>query len=321
MGRTHLGAYRKAAAAGFPNRIVAVCDQDPERRAGRAGAQGNLEAQQASQPMFDPRDVLATAEVDELLANDEVGLVSICTHTDTHVDIALRALTAGKHVLVEKPVAVASRDVARLALAARGAATLCMPAHCMRFWPAWAWLRERVVAGDLGAVRGATFRRLAARPAWARAFYEDTPRSGGALVDLHVHDADFVRWCFGDPDGVSSAGDAHHLTTLYRYAGGPAHVVAEGGWDHSPGWAFRMRYTVVFDHATADFDMGREPELLLARGGELEPVAVAGTDGYDGEVRHLLECIGTGSRELRVTMDDAEAIARLLEAEAHSLAR
>ena len=134
------------------------------------------------------------------------------------------------------------------------AETLCMPAMCVRFWPGWSWLRERVVDGSLGAVRSAVFRRLGTRPGWAK-FYADVERSGGALFDLHVHDTDFVQWCFGTPASLSSTGSLDHLTTLYRYPGGPPHVVVEGGWDHAPGFPFQMRYTVIFEHATADFDL------------------------------------------------------------------
>ena len=100
------------------------------------------------------------------------------------------------------------------------------------------------------------------RPGGGGGFYEDDSRTGGALVDLHIHDADFVRWVFGAPDELRSTGTTAHVTTLYRYLDGPAHVVAEGGWDHSPGAPFKMRYVVVFDEATADFDLGRDDQTI-----------------------------------------------------------
>ena len=185
----------------------------------------------------------------------------------------------------------------------------------MRFWPAWRWLAERVRSGEFGAVRSASFRRLASPPAWAPEFYRDPARTGGALVDLHVHDADFVRFCFGEPSAVASTGDLDHVTTLYRFDEGPVHVAAEGGWDHSPGFPFRMRYTVVFERATADFDMGREPELLLCRDGGEQPVEVDPLPGYDHEIRHLLAAIADPALALDATIEDAWRTARLLDAE------
>jgi predicted dehydrogenase len=318
MGQTHLKAYRSAERAGAGCRIVAVADQDPARRKGDFSVRGSI-FKPNDEPLFDPESTRSYDSALDLLEDPAVDLVSICTHTDTHVDLAIAALEAKKHVLVEKPVAVASRDVERLVERARSSDRLIMPAMCMRFWPAWEWLADRVRERTFGAVRSATFRRLGTRPGWGGGFYQDLARSGGALVDLHIHDADFVLHLFGAPDAVDAAGDLEHVTAIYRYRRGPRHVVAEGGWDHSPGFPFAMRYTVVFETATADFDMARPAQLLLCRDGSAEPVDVPTHDGYDGEVRHLLKAIRTGDRALRATLDDALLLARLLERERQAL--
>jgi len=225
-------------------------------------------------------------------------------------------------VLVEKPVALRHAEVARLGAAARDAAgrgVLCMPALCMRFWPGWVELKRAVDSGVHGAPVGVAFQRLASPPAWNPGFYKDSARTGGALVDLHVHDADFVHHLFGMPASLTSAGTLDHVTTAYRYDDGLRHVVAEGGWDHAPGFAFRMRYVAVFERATLDFDLGRDDRLLLCADGESTPVPLADHAGYDGEVRHLLDAIA-GRVELAATIADAEAHARLLDAERTSLA-
>ena len=320
MGRTHLAAYRAAAAAGHPNRIVAACDRDLGRLA-RAAVRGNLER---GETPLDLEGVALHEEPEALLADPAVELVSLCTPTDTHVPLARAALSAGKHVLLEKPVALRARDVARLATAARRARRLCMPAMCMRFWPGWDWLKQTIAARTHGRVQSAVFRRLAAPPAWSRGFYGDPAKSGGALFDLHVHDADFVRHCFGAPAAVASTGSLDHVTTLYRYPRGPAHVVAEGGWDHAPGFPFFMGYTVVFERATAEYALGREPLLTLARDGRSTAVPLADGSGYDGEVRHVLARLGAGPRGTRpaprATIDEAVGLVRMLEAERRSLA-
>ncbi|MCH2102405.1 MAG: Gfo/Idh/MocA family oxidoreductase [Planctomycetes bacterium] len=317
MGQTHLGAYQRADEAGFGNKLVAVCDADPERRAGKAPAAGNFDTD-AAEDLFDPAEVKGYEDPAELFADPSVDVVSICTPTDSHVDLAIAALEAGKHVLVEKPVAITAEEVARLAEVDARTDALCMPAMCMRFWPAWAWLAERVREGTFGAVRAAAFQRLGTRPGGGGGFYEDDSRTGGALVDLHIHDADFIRWVFGTPDELRSTGSTAHLTTLYRYLDGPSHVVAEGGWDHTPGSPFRMRYVVIFDEATADFDLGREQQLMLAKDGEFEVIEVEDINGYDGEVRHLLNAINTGSA-LGATIGEAAGLAEMLEAEREAL--
>jgi predicted dehydrogenase len=322
MGRTHVAAFRAAARAGHGNRLVAVCDPDPERRAGRGGG-GNLATGAEAEQLFDPRAVAGYARPEELFADERVELVSICTPTDSHVDLALLALAAGKHVLVEKPLALTHPEVARLGAGARAAQArglLCMPALCMRFWPGWEELKRAAEEGAYGALKSIAFQRLGAPPAWNPGFYRDAARTGGALIDLHLHDADFLVHLCGLPESVASTGSLDHVTTLYRYApgAGPEHAAAEGGWNHAPGFGFRMRYVAVFEQATLDFDFGREPRLELSRDGRASAVPLAADAGYEGEVRHLLDAVA-GRAELRVTVADAEAHARLLDAERESL--
>ncbi|MFO0835868.1 MAG: Gfo/Idh/MocA family oxidoreductase [Phycisphaerales bacterium] len=322
MGATHIRAYAAAHAAGFNCPLVGVCDQAQDRLTGRVVTSGNI-ATGTSEQLFDPAVVRATPNLDELLADPRVQLVSICTHTESHVDTAIRALEAGKHVLVEKPIAVAPSDVERLAHAARAAAgrgLVVMPAMCIRFWPGWSWVKDRMVDGTLGRVKSAVFQRLGTPPAWSPQFYRDNERTGGALVDLHIHDADFVYHLFGRPDAVTSAGTLDHVTTLYHFGGAnaPAHVVAEGAWDHTPGFSFRMRFIVVFERGTADFDLGRTPQLLLCRDGKQETIPLEAGAGYDFQVREVVSAIRK-KRAARATIDEALEVSRVLDAERRSL--
>ncbi|MCA9312233.1 MAG: Gfo/Idh/MocA family oxidoreductase [Phycisphaerales bacterium] len=312
MGTTHARAFRDAEAAGLPCRLAAVADQSPERLANLDAESGNLAT--ASDRGLDLTGVTMHAGAEALLADDTLDAVSICTPTGTHVDLAIRALKQGLHVLVEKPVALAASEVERLAdAAAAHPALICMPAMCMRFWPEWAWLHAAIIDGRFGPVRTATFQRLASPPTWSD-FYRHEEQTGGALFDLHVHDADFIHWCFGPPDGIVSTGTIHHLGVLYRYDHGPAHVMAEGGWTHHAGFAFRMRYIVVFEQATADFDLGRDPTLLLIRDGEAEAVPVPPLNGWQAEVRAFVEAI-RDRRPAPVTVRDAAAVIAMLEQE------
>ena len=170
----------------------------------------------------------------------------------------------------------------------------------------------------LGEVRSAVFRRLGTRPTWSEGFYEDYSRSGGALFDLHVHDADFVRFALGAPARVLVSGDLDHATTLYAFANGPAHVVAEGGWDHAAGYPFRSAYTAVFEQATVDYELNRTPKLLLARRGSCETVPIDEATGWEVEVRHFADAIA-GEVDLGATCGQAVALTRMLEAERRSL--
>ncbi len=319
MGRTHLRALEHARASGVPCRLVAVADRDAKRLDGRAPGGGNLQTAREGEFLFDPALVKTTTDPREVFADPNVHSVSICTHTDTHVELALAALAARKHVLVEKPIALDPKAVKKLADAARKAGRIAMPAMCMRFWPGWRWLKSRVDDGEYGALESVVFQRLASPPAWATDFYRDAKRSGGALVDLHIHDADLVQWLFGAPTSIASTGALDHVTTLYRYRKGPRHVVAEGGWDHTSGFPFRMRYVGVFSKATAEYDSMRAEPLLLHQEGRTTAVEIASGDGYQGEMRHFLSSILRGETSTSPSMDEAADVAALLVREREAL--
>jgi len=322
MGQTHVRAYADADAAGEACPLVAVCDHSPERLAGRVSAAGNLaSAGDEGERLFDPDRVSAYDDLDAFLADDAIDLVSLCTPTDSHVPLAIRALEAGKHVLVEKPVALSSAEVDRLRAAQRDVGRLCQPAMCMRFWPGWDWLAERVRDERFGPLRALSLQRLGAAPAWGEGFYADTSRSGGALFDLHVHDADFILSLLGMPDAVSARGDALHVSTQYHYQAGPTLVTAEGGWLPGGAFPFRMRYVAAFAEASAEFDSSAADTLTLTRDGVCEPVPLEPRTGYDAQAVAAVRAVRSGKASRTPTLDDAYNVTRVLEAERDSQTR
>jgi predicted dehydrogenase len=111
-----------------------------------------------------------------------------------------------------------------------------------------------------------------------------------------------------------------HVTTMYRFDGdGPAHVTAEAGWTRTAASGFRMRYAVAFERATAEFEMGRDPALMVWDDSGSRVVELSEGTGYDRQIEHVVRAIAEGRRDLRVTMDDALAVAKLLDAERESL--
>ena len=318
MGRTHAACY--AAQRGCSVRALF----DP---AARHAVGGNLIAAThagAVDSIFaaTPR----ATSVDELLARDDVELVSICTPTDTHVELVRAAIRARKHVLVEKPTALDASIIESLSREAEHAGVLVMPAHCMRYWPAWSWMAEAIRTQRFGRARRASFRRLGARPAWSQDFYLDVSRSGGAIIDLHIHDADFVRWAFGEPDAVEARGTRMHVVARYRYETGPhagVTIEAEGGWMDDPSFAFTMVATIECERAVIDFRLGREPELMVVENGSPRAVSAGiaypnGT-GYDHEIAALLDAIRAGNTQAPVTLSDAARTQRLLDRELAAL--
>ncbi|MCW5769944.1 MAG: Gfo/Idh/MocA family oxidoreductase [Phycisphaeraceae bacterium] len=332
MGRTHLRAYNAAAADGLPCEVVACCATRPEDWneliSGASSIAGNIEQAGSTRASIDPTRVRFMTDWRAMAADPGIDLVSICTPTDTHAEIAIQMLRSGKHTLIEKPVALSSakaREVAAAAEEAERQHVLCMPAHCMRFWSGWDWLKARVNDWSLGPLRALTLQRMGSRPGWSRDYYNDPARCGGALFDLHIHDADIVLWLFGPPASVSSAGHVDHIVTRYHYThrDAPDIVIAEGAWV-ADGFPFRMRYTAEFERGVVDWDLARPEPLQLSVGGECRAVVMPPVSGYDGEVRHFVEYVArrystrNPTRNLRVTADDAVRVCRLLELELES---
>lgn len=319
MGLTHLNVYRS-----LPNvTIAAICDADADRLSGKTAAAGNVEGQAEASVASLPVEVRRCSDLKDVIGADDVDVVDICLPTHLHVRFGKQVLAAGQHLIVEKPLARTAADAAELAEAARNAKGLSFVGQCMRFWPGWAWLREAVDDGRYGKVLAATFRRVVDHPQGA--FYENGDLCGGALLDLHVHDTDFVHYLFGMPTSVSSFGYSQqtnqpdHIVTRYQYENVPL-VVAEGGWAMSKGFPFSMSYNLNFENATVDYDINREQPLRVCQAGQpIEYPAVENKMGYDLELADFIDCIEQGHPSKTVTLDDAAGTIRIIEAEAESI--
>jgi predicted dehydrogenase len=317
MGVTHLDVY--AGLEGI--NVTAIADADPDRRSGRAKAEGNVKGQ--AQGGFDVTKVRAYADGMELINDPEVDLVDVCLPTPLHRRFSIAVLEAGKHLLVEKPLARTSADSIAIAEAAKLRPNqIAMPAMCMRFWPGWTWLKQVIDEQRFGRVLSAKFTRLASHPGGP--FYSNAEASGAAALDLHIHDTDFVRHCFGPPKAVSSTGYSKvttgidHIATRYFYDDIPM-VVAEGGWAMEAGYPFRMQYTVNFERATAVYDqLAPQPLTLYEKGREALVVAVEAVMGYRLEIAYLAQCITEKRQPKTVTLADAAEAVKLVEAEVES---
>jgi len=317
MGRTHIGVYDKHPDA----QLVAIADIDPKRAAGDlSSAWSNIETDGSNQLPMDR--IKGTTDYRDLLAMDDVDVVDVCVPTPDHAEIAIAALEAGKHVVCEKPLARIVKDAEAIAKAARSAKGYFMPAMCIRFWGQYAWLKKAVEDGRYGLVKSAMFRRLGTLPP---GWFRKGEMSGGAMLDLHVHDVDFVYYLLGKPRSVYSSGYAggtgaiDHVMTQYAYDDVPL-VVTEGCWTVSDGWGFNMSYLVNFENATADFDFGRDKKLLVATDGKRQEIRGEDVAGYDAELNYFLDCVKNKRSPTVVTADDAVEGLRIVDAETKSIA-
>lgn len=329
LGLGFMAATHIKALASVPNASVgALCNPSGRNLDGDLSAVGG-NVGDPNGLKLDMSQIRAYRTVDELLADPLIQVVDITTPTKTHLQFALAALKAGKHVLVEKPMARTAIEGRQLAAAAAQAAAngvFLMPAMCLRFWPEWALLKTTITANTYGRVLSARFRRVAQAPGWGHSHFLNAADSGGALLDLHIHDVDFIRHCFGPPSRVISRGHTRvsggidHLVSLFDVEGG-AVVSAEGSWAMTPGFGFNMAYTVVFERATLDYDISRGTDTLklFVEGAPAQVIPVNGTDGYVGQLRHFTESILAGRPPSVVTAEEGAAAVAVCEAEEESI--
>jgi predicted dehydrogenase len=317
MGLTHLDVYARREDV----EVLAVADRDPQLLSGAVRAAGNIVGQ--AQGSFDPNRVKRYSEAADLIADPQIDLVDVCLPTHAHFDSVSSALRADKHVLVEKPLARNAADAMRLAELARSSKGLAMCAMCMRFWPGWTWLKDAIDQQTFGKVRSASFRRLASHP--GRSVYTSGELSGGAILDLHIHDTDFIEFCFGPPRAVVSRGYStitsaiDHVVTQYVYDETPL-VMAEGSWCMASGYGFSMQYIVNFECASAIYDFASSAALKLVRDGKVEPVQIPPGMGYEHEIGYFLDCIKQNRKPQVVTLEDAALSVAIVEAEGRSIA-
>ncbi len=317
MGSTHLDIYQGHDDV----EVVAVADANPKRLSGEAKAAGNIEGQ--ARGGFDLGAVRHFEDAAALIREAEIDVVDICLPTSLHHRFVKQAVAAGRHVLVEKPLCRTAAEAHDLVELLRDSDSIVMPAMCMRFWPGWDWLKEVVADHRYGRVLGATFRRVVSHPGGE--FYLDGKQCGGALLDLHIHDTDFVSHCFGRPRAVTSTGYSKvtgaidHVLTQYHYDEIPL-VSAEGGWCMAEGFAFSMRYDVNFERATASYDLDRDEPLRLYEAGRA-PCAVELPPGmgYEHEIAYFLDCVRRGEKADRVTLASAAEALVISEAELASI--
>ena len=323
MAATHVKAYRQLPQA----KIYAVCnpsgrclDGDLTRVGGNIGANDPVN--------LDMSQVRGTRDFNDLLNDPAIEIIDICTPTQQHPELFAAALRAGKHVICEKPIARNSILAREMVAVSRSASTYSMPAMCLRFWPEWAWLKNAIANNSYGKVLSARFRRVAEPPHWGQKHFAQGASSGGAILDLHIHDVDFVQFCFGKPRRVFATGYTKytgaidHVVAQYDVASG-AIVHAEGSWAMAPGFGFHMSYTVNFENATADYDLVRAPDAmlkLLRPGQPPETIKCAGPDGYVLELQHLLDSVRERSAPSVVTMEDGLYAIEICEAEERSIA-
>jgi len=320
MGKMHAEIYRHLPGA----QLAVVADALPE----------------AAQGLAERHGAKAVSSWQKLVRRKDVDLVDVCLPTFLHKQAAVAAARAGKHVLCEKPMALSARETKAMIAAAEKAGVTLMVAQCLRFWPEYVALKEYLDSGRLGRLLSFNCSRISPMPTWSAGnWMGDASKSGGAGLDLHIHDADMILYLLGRPQSVYSrasweAGGAAHIFTLYQYP--EVAVSASGGWNLPGNFPFSATFQAVFEGGALSYNSGASPTLMAypreaaphapeLKHAPVQELDVGGNltnpDGYYQELEYLVGCLERGGKPSVVTPQEAAQSVEVVLAELKSARR
>lgn len=319
MGRGHLDNYIRFAKEGGPAQLVAICEVD-QKKFDNEFIPGNLAV---GNDRYDFAPYRKYASLTEMLDNEQLDYVDIALPTYLHAGAAIQAMEAGCNVLCEKPMALSTEECTRMIETAQRTGKTLMIAQCLRFWPAYQELKRIVDSGEWGKVVCGNFFRGGSTPAWSfENWLQTKERSGGALLDQHIHDVDTIQWLFGTPKAVScsavnaipgSGYDA--VSTNYLYEDGKV-VNAQDDWTINGPFGFEMIFRVNFEKGCLVLTRGGLTAYPV--GGEAYQPELNPENGYYHEMLYFANCLIEGKPVEACRPCSTRETIRIAEAEVRS---
>jgi predicted dehydrogenase len=292
MGMMHYLAYQKLSGV----KVTAICESLPERRKGDwTKIKGNFGPQGTQ---MDLTGIKTYADASELLADANVDMVDICLPPNQHAKMTIAALQAGKHVFSEKPIALSLADADAMTAAAEANKKLFMVGHVLPFFPAYAFVYEAARTNKYGKLLGGHFDRVISDPVWLKDFY-NMSTTGGPLLDLHIHDAHFIRLLFGMPKQVQSIGRMRsevpeYFSTQFVFGDPNVVVTSTSGCIFQQGRPFMARSEVHFEKATIVIDGAGT--TILSDDGKSLPAELPNLDEVGIFANEMKEVVDSASK-------------------------
>jgi predicted dehydrogenase len=300
MGRMHANVY-----SGVPGvKLTACVDYKSER--------GKKFADEFGLTLYHSLAEMAEAE--------NLDIADICVPTHMHRDYTIEALELNLNTLCEKPMALNLTDADAMIEAAQRSKGKFMVAHCIRFWPEYVIVKDLVDSKRLGRLLSINLTRYGAFPAWTSdGWSADESKSGGGVLDMHIHDTDFALFLLGEPEtmvshgSVDGRGPGHAFTTM-TFDSGRTVAHMEGGWNLPSNAPFKMALRAIFEKGCAIMDAGpltiyeegKEPEvpeiakMAADGGGNLSDLG-----GYFHEIKYFVDCIAESRPIATATAESA----------------
>ena len=309
MGKTHLQAYREIPSA----TIVAVASSNARKRAGDLRAvSGNLS--RCAEP-YDFSGLSLYINPSDLFSDPAVEAVDLCVPTHLHAPLSIAALQAGKHVIVEKPMALNRHECDAMTQASQLAGKTLMVAQVIRFWPEYQAARTWVRENRLGTIYSAEFRRHCGCPQWNR-WLPNPKMSGGGIFDLLIHDLDYSLHVFGRPTAVSAVGTKNTscgidiVSTHLHYEKGPL-VSVSGGWQTHGEFPFSMDFTILGEFGALHYHSGQSPLVHYNQNGVKKTIRVSSLDPFRAELEAFISASTEGKPISKCSPQDSAFSTRI----------
>lgn len=304
MGRMHLNAC--GAIDGVE--VKALWDVLPEK----------------AEKLAEGTTVAVESSLETLLARDDVAAVIVATPTPTHHEITMKAVALGKHVFCEKPIARTVEQGREMVQAVAEKSVIGIVGQVVRYTPAYELMRDAINDSRWGKLLHLRLNRVASGPNWeGSGWFLDAAKSGGAILDMHLHDTDFLLYAMGAPNSVRTTGlhsehsGWYHSTTYYAYDN--VTVEANSGWYAVEEYPFNASYFALFEEGILELDGTREgkvlfhpregkpftPEMNPLPEGEVEGINVTGLGAYMLEVEAFFKAIWENDKDTRASMEKA----------------
>ena len=303
MGRCHFNIYR-----GFEDiEFVAGCDIRQE-------VIDELAVQCPNMKFY--------TDFSQMLEEVKPDVVDVCTPTYLHAEYAIAALRAGAHVISEKPMALSSVEAEAIMEEVAKSGKSYMVAHVVRFMRAYAYLAEAIRSQKHGKLLKLQLRRLSGTPMWSwDNWFLDKARSGHVILDLMIHDIDFMQAVLGQPKDIVGAhyefnNFTNYASAIYLYDS--CSVSIESGW-FKANPPFTADYIALFENGYIILkdgqvnDNGEVQELSQADAVKFSGINLSNADGYAAECRYFLDRIAAGEKPEFVTPESSAAAIRLVE--------
>ena len=309
MGGVHSGAYAK-----MPNaELVAIMDILPE----------------AAQRLAEMHSVAAYTDLKQMLAEVEVDVVDLCVPTNVRLDCMRVAVAAGKHICAEKPLGRTIGQAQEAVRICEEAGVVLFVAQVLRWFPEYKRMHDLIEAGAVGKPVVVRVTRSSSYPRGTNDWFADMKASGGVVLDMIIHDFDWLRWCFGKVKRIYARGlyeagirlTDYALVTLRFESGLVAHV--EGNWARPSG--FTTEVEVAGTGGLLHFVNEQAVPLRVELKAEAEagpgvnvPSSPTWADPYYQELEHFITCLEEG-RTPDVTGQDGLEAVRIAESALRSI--